>query len=134
MHKSKALLLAIFVATALCVPSIHVIDANDVEPMSTQGGCLWISDEAAFVWGDLFLLASGIGVRGNNPDSFDWKEWRHLEREKKEVKYFTIKYVSEKKISHLVTYQTHALAGISLRRKEPNPHGLVSCSDGCHKK
>jgi hypothetical protein len=83
---------------------------------------------------DLFLLASGIGVRGNNPDSFDWKEWRHLEREKKEVKYFTIKYVSEKKISHLVTYQTHALAGISLRRKEPNPHGLVSCSDVCHKK
>src|ERR1700733_1613435 len=46
---------------------------------------------------DLFLLASGIGVRGNNPDSFDQKEWRHLEKEKKEVKDFTFKYVSEKK-------------------------------------
>jgi hypothetical protein len=32
---------------------------------------------------DLFLLASGIKVRGNNPDSYDRKEWRHLERGKK---------------------------------------------------
>jgi hypothetical protein len=62
-------------------------------------GCVLFGDRR----GDLFLLASGIEVRGNNPDSSNRKEWRHLEREKKEVKDFNVKYVSEEKISHLVT-------------------------------
>jgi hypothetical protein len=46
-------------------------------------GCVLFKGSA---WGS---LSSGIEVRGNNPDSFDQKEWRHLEREKKEVKDFT---------------------------------------------
>jgi hypothetical protein len=77
--------------------------------------------------------------QGNNPDLSDRKEWRHLERGKTEVKYFIIIYVSDVKISHLVNHhlyleQTHALVRISLRRKEPTPHALVSRSDFCHQK
>jgi hypothetical protein len=44
------------------------------------------------------------------------KQWRHLEREKKEMKDFTIEYVSEEKISHLVPNQTHAMGGTPHRR------------------
>jgi hypothetical protein len=75
-----------------------------------------------FVWG---VTVGALSTYKRNQSQREQPRFVRPERSwegKKEVKDFTIKYVSEEEISHLVTYrtfleQTHALTGILLRRK-----------------
>jgi hypothetical protein len=73
-----------------------------------------------FVWGA--SVASGIEVI--NPDSSYRKEWKHLERGKKVVRYFTVRYVSEIDLSpgHInCNSLSNAVAGGNLASSQKNP-------------
>jgi hypothetical protein len=86
------------------------------------------------VFGGLFLPVSEIKIRirptGKNGDILRGKKrafHRQICERRKDLSPVTYEGLSLLEL-------THALTGISFRRKEPTPHALVSRSDICHQK